>query len=49
MIIIRTKGKFQIWSRASELEFVAVSGLFKTRGAAEKRLASMERGTHDHG
>ena len=44
MLIVKTSGRFQIWRRASELEFVAVSGLFKTRGAAERRLASMERG-----
>lgn len=48
MFIVKTNGKFQIWNTIwktdSRWEIVAVSGLFKTREAAEKRLEQIRKG-----
>ncbi len=44
MYIVKTKGKFQIWHTNWRWEIVSVSGLFKTREAAEKRLDAIRKG-----
>jgi hypothetical protein len=48
MFIIKIGEKFQIWNTIWKTEcrweIVAVSGLFKTRDAAEKRLEQIRKG-----